>query len=92
MKRLLREILDYYGKDKQLLVVYEELAELTQAITKHERGITKNTNNIIEETAHVLIVLEYVKMIYGFDDTDIKDEVEKKIQKLQHYKSIYPKR
>lgn len=89
---LLQEILDYYGKDKQLLVVYEELAELTQAITKHERGITKDINNIIEETAHVMIIIEYIKMIYGFTDSDIDQEIATKLTKLTNYKEIYPKR
>lgn len=91
MKEILKEILNHYGKDQQLLVVYEELSELTKSITKYERGLTKQTNNIIEETAHVLIVLEYVKMIYEFDDNDVKKEIDKKLKKLKNYKELYPK-
>ncbi len=91
MRDQLREILEYYGKDKQLLVVYEELSELTKAITKHERGITKDNRDIIEETAHVKIVLEYVQMIYEFSDKDVQEEINKKLHKLKKYRELYPK-
>jgi len=91
MQKQLKELLDYYGKDDRLLVVYEELAELTQAITKYERGLTKFNTNIVEETAHVLIMIEYLKIIYGFDDLDIKGEINKKLTKLIKYRELYPR-
>ena len=90
MKAQLRELLDYYGKDYELDVVCEELAELIQAITKHKRGLS-NTDNIIEETAHVLIVIDHLKMIYGFNEGDIQREIDKKIEKLKDYKTLYPR-
>ena len=91
MRDQLKEILDYYGKDKQLLVVYEELSELTKAITKYERGIAKDNRDIVEEVAHVRIVLEYVQMIYGFTDGDVQGEIDKKLHKLKKYRELYPR-
>lgn len=63
-----QEILDVLGKDV-LVIAMEELAELSQAISKVYRG-KGNMDNLAEEIADVMIVLDWVKTY-----TDISYEV-----------------
>lgn len=91
MRDQLQENLNYFGRDYELLVVYEELSELTKAITKFERGITKNNKSIIEEAAHVKLCLEYTKLIFGFTDEDMDAEVARKLRQLKKHREQNPK-
>ncbi len=52
------------GKEHQLIVCMEEMAELTKELTKNIRG-SKNTTNISEEMADVEIMLEQLRVIFG---------------------------
>lgn len=54
-----QEVLDVLGKDA-LVIAMEELAELSQAISKVYRG-KGNMDNLAEEIADVMIVLDWVK-------------------------------
>lgn len=52
------------GKEHQLVLCMEEMAELTKELSKNMRGF-KNTTNISEEMADVEIMLEQLRVIYG---------------------------
>lgn len=54
-----------------LIIATEECCELVQAITKCTRGSVKNTDNLSEEIADVLICIEWVKRIYGVSEFDV---------------------
>lgn len=73
---------DAYGKQSQEWMIVEELSELTKEICKHQRG-ENNTQHIIEEIADVMIMIEQAKLIYQIDDTDIKNAIEKKTERLR---------
>lgn len=72
---------DAYGKEHQLIICMEEMAELTKELTKNLRG-RRNLQDISEEVADVEIMLEQVKVIF-----DLKEEVseakEAKLLRLQ---------
>lgn len=53
-----------YGKQSQLIMAMEEMAELTKELSKNIRG-EKNTSAISEEMADVEIMLEQLKIIFG---------------------------
>ena len=53
-----------YGKQSQLIMAMEEMAELTKELSKNIRGV-KNTSAISEEMADVEIMLEQLKIIFG---------------------------
>ncbi|AIY81268.1 hypothetical protein U728_1686 [Clostridium botulinum 202F] len=67
-----------YGEYGQLDVVIEEMAELTQAISKFKRG--KN-HNVEEEVADVEIMLEQMRLI--FDSNKIEGIKREKILRLE---------
>lgn len=76
-----KRAVDVYGKEHQLIICMEEMAELTKELTKNLRG-RRNLQDISEEVADVEIMLEQVKVIF-----DLKEEVseakEAKLLRLQ---------
>lgn len=61
-----KKVVEEYGKDAQLKMAIEEMAELTQAICKSFRG-KDNVDNIIEEIADVEIMLAQLKIIFEIE-------------------------
>ena len=72
IKNGLYDIYITYGKNTQKIKAMEELGELYHALE------TEDLDNIYEEVADVLNVIEHIKVIYNLDN--------KKILKLRHYK------
>lgn len=76
-----KRAVEAYGKEHQLIICMEEMAELTKELTKNLRG-RRNFQDISEEVADVEIMLEQVKVIF-----DLKEEVseakEAKLLRLQ---------
>ena len=62
------------GKDRQLLIAMEELAELSQEISKYLRG-KGDYIGLLEELADVTIVMKHIKMILGVKDEDLNRAV-----------------
>ena len=72
IKNGLYDIYITYGRDNQKLKATEELNELLQALE------TEDIENIYEEVADVLNVIEHIKTLYNLDN--------KKILKIRHHK------
>lgn len=76
-----KRAVEAYGKEHQLIICMEEMAELTKELTKNLRG-RRNLQDISKEVADVEIMLEQVKVIF-----DLKEEVseakEAKLLRLQ---------
>lgn len=72
IKNGLYDIYITYGRQNQKIKAMEELGELYHALE------TEDIDNIYEEVADVLNVIEHIKTIYNLDN--------KKILKLRHYK------
>ena len=66
---------------KNLIIVMEELAELSQAVSKELRGKGDRTN-LLEEYADVLLCLQYIKAIAGFTDEQIDKAITVKANRL----------
>lgn len=64
------ELYAKYGKDLQINIVIEEMAELTKELLKDKRG-KDNRPQIVEELADVLFTLEYVKIAFNIKQEEI---------------------
>ena len=78
-----RRVLNTYDHDKQSLVHAEELAELTQALSKMRRRPTgydslELLDNLIEEIADSLICIEQMMVMYGISPMEIQTVVNTK--------------
>jgi NTP pyrophosphatase (non-canonical NTP hydrolase) len=76
-----KEILERYGKEKQLDMVAEECSELIQAVMKNKRG-RDNRANVLEEIADVELMIEQLNVIFDIGYTEILFIKEAKLQKV----------
>lgn len=58
------EAVAMFGATKQIDIAIEEMAELTQALSKFKRG---KIHNVEEEIADVEIMIEQLKIIFNAD-------------------------
>lgn len=59
---------EHYGYEPQSNMLIEEMAELTQAISKYRRNNSKkNFDNIVEEIADVEVMLHQIKHLLGIN-------------------------
>ncbi len=79
-KLVLREAIETFGKVHQIGKLFEEIAELEEAIIKNHFG-RDSAEHIAEEIADVEIMLYQAKLIYG-NERMANDYVEKKIARL----------
>ena len=66
-----------YGEHTQIDMAIEEMAELTQALSKYKRG---KSHNVEEEIADVEIMLEQMRLI--FDSKKVDEIKQEKIVRL----------
>lgn len=72
MYRQLREIIEHYGINHQMIVACEELGELIQAISKSVRYPENyDIENLKEEMADVFVVLQELMLIHNIEWTNI---------------------
>lgn len=81
-KEIWKECVSRYGEDAQVDIAIEEMSELTKALLKYRRKKTENEQrrfdgsnlkslleDISEETADVIIMIEQLLMIYHNEET-----------------------
>lgn len=69
---------------KNLVIAMEELAELSQEISKIIRG-KGDKMGLLEEYADVLVVLEWIKKIANLKDEEIARALNVKLNKIYAY-------
>lgn len=80
-----------YGPHKQIGVAAEECTELAKELIKAFRydsfdDVVKNTKeNVVDEVADVLIVLDHVLKLYNITTQDLQPHVTKKLQRLEYW-------
>lgn len=82
---------EYFGAEKQMVVLVEELAELTQAATKWLRiaqngqTVRKSADevmaNLIEELADVSVMTDQIKHLLGISEKQLHDIRSEKIKR-----------
>lgn len=87
-ERIIIEIIQHYGKELEIEVAQEELAELIQAISKYKRiKSNKNLNNIIEEISDVFIMINQLVIIFDIPWYDVEKQIDYKLNRqLQRIK------
>lgn len=75
-----RQALEKWGADLQIVMVFEEMAELQKELSKNMRG-KLNIYNIAEEIADVEIMLEQMKLLFSIEN-DVEEWKKAKIERL----------
>jgi NTP pyrophosphatase (non-canonical NTP hydrolase) len=83
---ILIEAVDFFGKDKQMVVAIEEMAELTQELSKQIIGHkNKSRNSVIEEYTDVFIMLRQLAIIFEIRIDEIKEIENYKLWRIKRY-------
>lgn len=88
-KRAVSKIIDTYGIEPQVDMAIEECSELIKALLKYRRKQYGNgvfcqdslSADIIDEIADVSIMLEQLKIIYGFSEKKVEERIEFKLNR-----------
>lgn len=80
--------IENFGKDSQIRMAIEEMAELINALMKEPRG-RANKEDIITEIADVQIMMEQLSIIYG--QKEVAKERERKMKRLEYRLNNYNK-
>lgn len=74
--------IEHYGRETQMLVCIEEMAELIQAICKRLRG-RNNRYNLAEEMADVEITQEQLRMMFPMESKLVSWIEPRKLERLE---------
>lgn len=82
-------IVDTYGIEPQVDMAIEECSELIKALLKYRRkqygseGFCKDSlrADILDEVVDVSIMLEQLKIIYGFSEKKVEERIEFKLNR-----------
>lgn len=69
-----------FGEENQIIVAIEELSECQKELCKFLRGIG-NMDNLAEEMADAVIMLEQMRIIFGLDEL-VENWMDRKVRKL----------
>lgn len=90
-RAVLAKARETYGYTNQILVSTEELCELAAVCAKYPRYGTAEAaqialhDNVIDEVADTLIILDHIINIFGLTPADIGGRVEKKVARLDRW-------
>lgn len=85
-KDLYERNIQYHGIEQETTIAMEECSELIQAISKCKRYgcMDKYRDNLIEEIADVLFVIDEIKIIYDISDEAISEIKQYKINRQDY--------
>ena len=73
--KVVTKIIDHYGAQHQLVKLCEECGELTQQAAKcYDKGLAYS-DDMIEEIADVLVMIEQFKAVMSQPDRDLLDKI-----------------
>lgn len=70
-----------YGEQSQIVMLFEEMAELQKEVCKNMRG-NENLEHLEEELADVYIMMEQLRIMLSLNEINIQAYIDKKITRL----------
>lgn len=87
--KTLSDSIDLHGANKKKAICIQEMAELTQEITKDMIGLTRR-EKLVEEFTDTLICLEMLKIMYEIDSEEIQRWIDfKQARQIQRDKEAF---
>ena len=85
-KDLYERNIQYHGIEQETTIAMEDCSELIKAISKCKRYgcVDKYRENLIEEIADVLIIINELQLIYDISDNDIENIKKYKIDRMDY--------
>ena len=85
-KDLYERNIQYHGIEQETNIAMEECSELIKAISKCKRYgcVDKYRDNLIEEIADVLIIINELQLIYDISNDDIENIKNTKMDRMDY--------
>ena len=85
-KDLYERNIQYHGIEQETTIAMEECSELIKAISKCKRYgcVDKYRDNLIEEIADVLIIINELQLIYDISNNDIENIKKYKMDRMDY--------
>ena len=82
---ILEKAIRHYGNENQMMQTMEELSELSVAISKclRYKDDIEARNNLVEEIADVLIMIDQLKIIMDIKDYELECYRQYKLERLE---------
>ena len=77
----IKEMLEHYSKEQQVMQSIEEMSELIKELIKNINRNSHNKDSIMEEIADVKIMLIQLQKIYKFKNEDIRKIIINKLER-----------
>lgn len=85
---ILKKNIEINGELTELIVLMEELAELTKEITKYIR-YGNNRQAILEELADVMVMCRQLMLMLMIGEEELAEEIERKVKRqLERWKIL----
>lgn len=78
-RKIIAEIQKYKGKNFAILCAIEEMAELSKELLKNINRGKDNYDEIVEETADVMVCMEHIKLAYEISDDKLNEILNEKM-------------
>lgn len=83
-EELYKKAIDKWGKETQIIVMIEEMAELTQHLCKTNRKTnSRSWQDTVKEMVDVEIMLEQMKIVFCVNDDFFEIEKQRKLKRLK---------
>ena len=80
--QIMHRAVETFGKEKQTMMLFEEISELQNAVCKEKRG-RDSAEHIAEEMADVIILLDQMCIIYGIEPQKVSNYFAEKLLRLE---------
>lgn len=89
--QILHTAVETFGRDSQMMMMVEEMSELTKAISKFYRAKDIDEEeaavaNIKEEMADVQIMLDQMKIMFGYGEEIEREKLERLEKRIAEHK------
>jgi hypothetical protein len=82
LDHIITRLIEKFGKQNQVLVCVEELAELQKVLLKNIVRGEDNETSVLEELVDVYIMSTQIGYIFGFDNIEFESLLNKKLDRM----------
>lgn len=94
--KILHAAVETFGRDSQMMMMVEEMSELTKAISKFfratsagdEQAVDAAEMSIREEMADVQIMLDQMKIMFGYTNMQERKKLVRLEKRIAEYKGM----
>ena len=80
-KAVYGDAIAHYGRESQIMMAVEEMAELTKELAKAFRPAGTTREQLMDEIADVTIMMEQLRLVFDMNE-EVQGRIDYKVQRL----------